>query len=365
MAYFRKCKTMDILKILQHYNREVISENIHRMEIHNKEGEVVDEENQIEYINCDCTQHNYTIEYKNDGTLKHRPAPTKRGAVKAEKLHSLFEKRIVELPHRHTSATVGMCVWVVDCPEILRGDKKEMKRFFELIYKYTVERYGADNVFVGFVHMDENAPNIKIPFVPAYAEKKTDNNDELELEYRLNARSLITRFELKNYQQELDKLCANKDNFGIPRLILTKVNKTTCSKKRKQELDEQKRIHDKKIQEDNEYSLTIRMALKLIDDIIEQTILDEIVKAEYISKRNEIEESHPKYRRKPTKDDIPDDIPPIQEHDWLITRERWFYETGSWYKAPSKFSDMMSDTSKSNIKDEHIQEQLQMNLYQV
>lgn len=96
-------------------------------------------------------------------------------------------------------------VWVVTCPQELKDDPDAVRRFFELVYDFTKERYGAENVLQGYVHMDETTPHIHLPVVPVK-------------DGRVSAKAVFNRRELPAYQRELDKAVAAE--FGRKGLIL-------------------------------------------------------------------------------------------------------------------------------------------------
>lgn len=81
--------------------------------------------------------------------------------------------------------------WVVtlpqDCPAPL------MERFFEEVFGFVQERYGAENVPCGYVHLDETTPHIHIPVVPV-----TDAG-------RLSAKDVFTRRDLSGFHGDLQK----------------------------------------------------------------------------------------------------------------------------------------------------------------
>ncbi len=324
MTYLQKCKSSAILRYLKHFARESVDMELNTVTKRNSSDGTVS--THILSINPNRTKENYTLKYMSDGSLKRCRADEKT----ATKCGSQFKKRICELPHRHTKATIGMCVWSVSCPAEFSDNSKEMRQFFEVIFKFTAEHYGRNNVFAGFVLLDEDIPRILIPFVPAYKKIDNDENEkELKCEYCLNAKALISRYELRLYQQSLDKICTAI--FGMPRQIL--INGGYKAKKQKLSLAEYKRLIKKK-QDDNNKELLLRnITLKYMDDLTKARLMKEIA-----------------YRRMPTEDDIPESIPAFLRTDWLIKRKRWFVITGSWEKAPPKFYNMAPNENVQNSR---------------
>lgn len=80
--------------------------------------------------------------------------------------------------------------WVVtlpkDCP------RQDARRFFEVAVDLCRERYGAENVLGGFVHMDEAAPHAHIPVVPVR-------------DGRLRSAKVFTRSDLQRFHKDLGR----------------------------------------------------------------------------------------------------------------------------------------------------------------
>ena len=80
--------------------------------------------------------------------------------------------------------------WVVtlpkDCP------RQDAWRFFEVAVDFCRERYGAENVLGGFVHMDEATPHAHIPVVPVR-------------DGRLRSAKVFTRSDLRSFHKDLGR----------------------------------------------------------------------------------------------------------------------------------------------------------------
>ena len=80
--------------------------------------------------------------------------------------------------------------WVVtlpkDCP------RQDARRFFEVAVDFCRERYGAENVLGGFVHMDEATPHAHIPVVPVR-------------DGRLRSAKVFTRSDLRSFHKDLGR----------------------------------------------------------------------------------------------------------------------------------------------------------------
>ena len=83
-----------------------------------------------------------------------------------------------------------------------RRDTELCKNFFDITYNFMKRRYGADNVIAGYVHMDETTPQIHVCVVPDAISRKTGRRT-------VSSASLLTRAELHNFHQDLQKEMVN------------------------------------------------------------------------------------------------------------------------------------------------------------
>ena len=81
-----------------------------------------------------------------------------------------------------------LCDWVVTLPEDCGPECAP--QFFATAVEFCRERYGAENVPGGFVHLDERTPHVHIPVVPL-------------VDGRLQASRLIGRADLKTFHKDL------------------------------------------------------------------------------------------------------------------------------------------------------------------
>lgn len=98
-----------------------------------------------------------------------------------------------------------MSDWVITCPEALQGDTAKRDRFFEVSYQFLKDRYGAENVVQGYVHLDETSPHMHAAVVPVKDGK-------------VSSKALFTRAELHEFHKELDRVC--EAEFGQKGLVL-------------------------------------------------------------------------------------------------------------------------------------------------
>lgn len=78
------------------------------------------------------------------------------------------------------------------------NDMEHCRKFFDTVYQFACDRYGAENVIAGYVHMDETTPHISINLVPEAVSRKNGKRT-------VSSASLFTKTELKRFQQDLEK----------------------------------------------------------------------------------------------------------------------------------------------------------------
>ena len=165
MAHVKKFKSPALAPMLGHYARMKVREGFRR-----------------ENIDPRRTPLNYAVgQFGTPDALSDRVTHL---VEMARTSHEIAAKRRVR------ADAVVLCDWVVtrpqDCPEGLSG------AFFESVLSFMQDRYGAQNVPGGFVHMDERNPHMHVPVVPV-------------LDGKLQASKLVTRKDLQTFHKELQK----------------------------------------------------------------------------------------------------------------------------------------------------------------
>lgn len=183
MAHCEKFKICDAKKILNEMTRE------------------------SDYYKNDVDFSKINLDYQIYGDIT-KPIMQNASNIIADNMHM----RINQLDYKQRKDTIGLCNWIVTCPEEFKNDKQKQDEFFQVVYTYTSERYGVNNVLHGVVHNDEATPHMHIPVIPVVKGKNKGDND------RLNAKEFLTRAELHNYQADLEKECEKA--FKIKGLIL-------------------------------------------------------------------------------------------------------------------------------------------------
>ena len=106
------------------------------------------------------------------------------------------------------------------------NDPDDCRRFMDITYRFACDRYGADNVIAGYVHMDETTPHIEIMLVPEAVSRKTGK-------VTVSSASLFTKNELQGsrqggFQYDLEQVM--RSEFGVSGMIIngrTRGNYTT------------------------------------------------------------------------------------------------------------------------------------------
>ena len=101
--------------------------------------------------------------------------------------------------------------WVITCPEQLQGDPAKVKKFFELFYDFTGERYGRENLVDCVVHMDETSPHATAYVVPACTSRKSGKKS-------ISAATVFSLKDMKTFHHDFNKVCEKE--FGIANLIM-------------------------------------------------------------------------------------------------------------------------------------------------
>lgn len=77
-------------------------------------------------------------------------------------------------------------------------DPDHCRAWMSEVYAFCQDRYGAENVIAGYVHMDETTPHIDVNLVPEAVSRKTGKNT-------VSSASLFTRSELSQCQRDLER----------------------------------------------------------------------------------------------------------------------------------------------------------------
>lgn len=100
--------------------------------------------------------------------------------------------------------------WVITAPKELQGDDAKVRRFFGLFFEFCENRYGAENIVDGVVHLDETSPHMTVYVVPACISRKSGKAT-------ISAATRFQRNELQSFHSDFDKICAKE--FGIEHLV--------------------------------------------------------------------------------------------------------------------------------------------------
>lgn len=88
-------------------------------------------------------------------------------------------------------------------------DPDHCRAWMSEVYAFCQDRYGAENVIAGYVHMDETTPHIDVNLVPEAVSRKTGKNT-------VSSASLFTRAELSQCQRDLERyMCQMFNQKGM------------------------------------------------------------------------------------------------------------------------------------------------------
>lgn len=137
-----------------------------------------------------------------------------------------IHKRLSQVRVQHRKDVNVLVDWVVTAPRDLPHNLE--KDFFKATYKFLSARYGAENVVSSYVHYDEQSPHMHFAFVPVTWDARKNR-------YKLSAKEVITRSDLRTFHQELSEYVEH--DLGLPVSILNDAtkdgNKSIAELKRK------------------------------------------------------------------------------------------------------------------------------------
>lgn len=113
---------------------------------------------------------------------------------------SRMNERLNEVYCMDRKDVKACCEWVVTLPESFKNVPDEHQRkFFEETYEFLANRYGGkENVISANVHNDETTPHMHFDFIPVVWDEKKQRE-------KVSAKEVLTRVELKNFHDDLDK----------------------------------------------------------------------------------------------------------------------------------------------------------------
>lgn len=159
MAHMEKYKAASAPAMLHHYDRD-------------REATL-----ERDNVDRDRTRLNYTVgEQRGMDYVRSRIAEVERSQGRAVR-----------------SDAVVMADWVITRPPDVRPEDE--REFFQTAYDELCDRYGADNVLGGRVHMDETTPHMHCPVVPVV------ERDDGRLS--LSAKQMFDRQDLRTFHRDL------------------------------------------------------------------------------------------------------------------------------------------------------------------
>lgn len=106
-----------------------------------------------------------------------------------------------DTPHVNRKDLACFCCWAMALPDPIPLERAD--QFFNLVTRYCIRKYGAENIVGAWVHWDEiGRPHIHVAFVPV-AVKPTDDGGE---ERRICAKDVLNRKHLSGWHDGLVSL---------------------------------------------------------------------------------------------------------------------------------------------------------------
>ena len=112
--------------------------------------------------------------------------------------NEFITQRLSEIKVQKRADVKVFCSWVLTVPQNLPTEKRQ--EFFESAYRFFSADYGAKNIVMASVHLDETTPHMHLGFIPVVREKK--NQKRLGQE-KVSAKELLTRTYMKNLHKRL------------------------------------------------------------------------------------------------------------------------------------------------------------------
>lgn len=112
--------------------------------------------------------------------------------------NEFITQRLSEIKVQKRADVKVYCSWVLTVPQNLPTEKH--REFFESAYRFFSADYGAKNIVMASVHLDETTPHMHLGFIPVVREKK--NQKRLGQE-KVSAKELLTRTYMKNLHKRL------------------------------------------------------------------------------------------------------------------------------------------------------------------
>ena len=124
--------------------------------------------------------------------------------------NEFITQRLSEIKVQKRADVKVYCSWVLTVPQNLPQEKH--KEFFESAYRFFSADYGAENIVMASVHLDETTPHMHLGFVPVVREKK--NQKKLGQE-KVSAKELLTRTYMKNLHKRLKNVLEHDLNCRV------------------------------------------------------------------------------------------------------------------------------------------------------
>lgn len=111
-----------------------------------------------------------------------------------------LNKRLSEIKVQNRADVKVLGQWVWTMPKDL--DPQYQERFFEEIYRYNADKFGAENICYATVHLDEQTPHMHLGIIPVVKVNKARTDGKTE---KLCAKDVFNREYLTHAHADLEK----------------------------------------------------------------------------------------------------------------------------------------------------------------
>lgn len=119
-----------------------------------------------------------------------------------------------ETPHSNRKDLACFCCWAMSLPDEIPIDRAD--QFFNLVTRYCISEYGAENIVGAWVHWDEaGRPHIHVAFVPVAVTSTEDGGEER----RICAKDVLNRKHLKGWHGGITALVQQAMGIENPGIL--------------------------------------------------------------------------------------------------------------------------------------------------
>lgn len=179
---------------LQHFKKTQLGQVLAHVERKSKNRKYANQD-----INHDKTKLNYSLLEDVIDPKSERVLSTNSYERLHARLERLEEIYLENVGKKHRSDLNLVSSWVVTLPKQkeFEDDPKQIKKFFEKVYKFMSAEFGVENMVVAEVHLDETSPHGHFGGISVVKDKKGYE--------KVSSNQKWTRGRLRRFHSDLDK----------------------------------------------------------------------------------------------------------------------------------------------------------------